>query len=802
MLRFTFNLLLIFFTLGIASAAGLAWYVIPQLPEIETLKDVRMQVPLRVYSEDHSLIAEFGEQRRIPVSLDQVPDTMIKAILAAEDNRFYQHPGVDWQGIIRAALQLIKTGEKTQGGSTITMQVARNFFLTREKTYLRKLNEIFLAFKIEKKLSKDDILSLYLNKIYLGQRAYGVAAAAQVYYGLPLDELTLPQYAMLAGLPKAPSTTNPVTNPTRALERRNYVLQRMLNESYINIEEYQAAVNTPVTAKLHSPAIELEAPYVAEMVRQDLIEKYGDDTYTSGLRVVTTIKDRNQTAANDALRKGLLDYDERHGYRGPEHHYDLSSDMNEETWKSLLQSFPTLGNLYPALIVSVKEQSATAYLVNTGLINIEWPGLSWARRYISENYRGAVPKNAAEVVQAGDIVRLSKNAGGAWKLAQIPDVEGGLVSMRPSDGATLALVGGFDFLRSKFNRITQANRQPGSGFKPFIYSAALEAGYTAASLINDAPVVFEDPGIEDVWRPENYSRQTYGPTRLREALTHSRNLVSIRLLHSIGIPFAMDHIARFGFDIERLPKNLSLSLGSGAVTPWELSRAFCVFANGGYLIDPYFIKRIYTEAGETLFEANPAVACPQCEPAAVGGRLADNTGNMSSPEPGQIHYAKQVVDPENVWIMNSILRDVVLHGTARRALELNRKDLSGKTGTTNDQRDAWFSGFNSQVVAVSWVGFDKFLPLGSAETGSRAALPVWIDYMRTALESMPESILDRPPGLVFARIDPQTGKLAPPESTNAIFEVFSSKYTPKEITDSVSGTGRHDGETSGIQDIF
>ena len=802
MLRFTFNLLLIFFTLGIASAAGLAWYVIPQLPEIETLRDVRLQVPLRVYSEDHSLIAEFGEQRRIPVSLNEVPDTMINAILAAEDDRFYQHPGVDWQGILRAALQLIKTGEKTQGGSTITMQVARNFFLTREKTYLRKLNEIFLAFKIEKDLSKNDILSLYLNKIYLGQRAYGVAAAAQVYYGLPLRELTLPQFAMLAGLPKAPSTTNPITNPVRAQERRNYVLQRMLSEGYIDNEEYQTAVNAPVTARLHNPAVELEAPYVAEMVRQQLIEKYGDDTYTTGLRVITTIKGRNQATANEALRKGLQDYDERHGYRGPEHHYELDSNMDENNWKELLQSFPVLGNLYPALIVSVKEQSATAFSLNNGLINVEWPGLAWARRYISENYRGAAPKNAAEIVQAGDIVRLSLNSEGTWRLAQIPDVEGGLVSMRPSDGATLALVGGFDFLRSKFNRITQANRQPGSGFKPFIYSAALEAGYTAASLINDAPVVFEDPGIEDVWRPENYSRQTYGPTRLRAALTHSRNLVSIRLLHAIGIPFAMDHITRFGFDLERLPKNLSLSLGSGAVTPWELSRAFSVFANGGYLIEPYFIKQIYTESGEILFEANPAIACPKCDPAASGFQLTDNSVELPPLDQNQPRYAKQVVDPENIWIMNSIMRDVVLHGTARRALELNRKDLAGKTGTTNDQRDTWFSGFNSQVVAIAWVGFDKFLPLGSAETGSRAALPIWVDYMRTALEGMPESILDRPPGLVFARIDPKTGKLAPPDSTDAIFEVFSSKYTPKEVTDSVTGTVRQEGETSNIQDIF
>jgi penicillin-binding protein 1A len=802
MLRFTFNLLLIFFTLGIASAAGLAWYVLPQLPEIETLKDVRMQVPLRVYSEDHSLIAEFGEQRRIPVSLNEVPDTMIKAILAAEDDRFYQHPGVDWQGILRAAIQLLKTGEKTQGGSTITMQVARNFFLTREKTYLRKLNEIFLAFKIEKELSKDDILSLYLNKIYLGQRAYGVAAAAQVYYGLPLSELTLPQFAMLAGLPKAPSTTNPVSNPDRALERRNYVLQRMLDEGFISREEYQAAANAPVTAKLHSPAIEIEAPYVAEMVRQDLIEKYGDDTYTSGFRVVTTIRDRNQAAANEALRKGLQAYDERHGYRGPEHHYEIESNMDAGTWKNLLQSFPVLGKLYPALIVSVQDQSANAYLIDNGLVTIEWPGMSWARRYISENYRGPAPKNAAEVVQAGDVIRLSPNADGTWRLAQLPDVEGGLVSMRPADGAILALVGGFDFLRSKFNRITQANRQPGSGFKPFIYSAALEAGYTAASLINDAPVVFEDPGIEDVWRPENYSRQTYGPTRLREALTHSRNLVSIRLLHAIGIPFAIDYIARFGFDIERLPKNLSLSLGSGAVTPWELARAYSVFANGGFLIDPYFIKQIYTEAGEVLFEANPAIACPECDPATSGFQLTDNSAGLPTPDQNQVRYAKQVIDPENVWIMNSIMRDVVLHGTARRALELDRRDLSGKTGTTNDQRDTWFSGFNSQVVAVSWLGFDKFLPLGSGETGSRAALPIWIDYMRVALEGMPESILDRPPGLVFARIDPKTGKLALPDSTNAIFEVFSSKFTPKEVTDSVSGTIRQEGETSNIQDIF
>lgn len=802
MLRFLFNLILLFFVFGIISTVGLVWYVVPQLPDIDTLRDVKLQVPLRVYSADYSLISEFGEQRRIPVSMSEVPDSVIKAFLAAEDDRFYQHPGVDWQGILRAAIQLIKTGEKTQGGSTITMQVARNFFLSREKTYLRKINEIFLALKIEKELSKNDILELYLNKIYLGQRAYGVAAAAQVYYGLGINQLSLSQIAMLAGLPKAPSTTNPISNPDRALKRRNYVLLRMLEEHFINNDEYQAALAAPVTASLHSPDIELEAPYVAEMVRQDLLKQYGDDTYISGMRVITTIKDRNQLAANNALRKGLQEYDERHGYHGAEHHYNLDSNMTDTDWSGLLDSFPVIGNLYPALVVGIQDKSVTAYLVNIGLISIDWSGLSWARPYINENVRGPAPKSAGEILKAGDVIRLTENIDGQWKMTQIPDVEGALVSIHPTDGATFALVGGFDFLRSKFNRVTQALRQPGSGFKPFIYSAALEAGFTAASLINDAPVVFEDPGIEDVWRPENYSRKTYGPTRLREALTHSRNLVSIRLLHSIGIPFAMDHIAKFGFDIERLPKNLSLALGSGAVTPWEQARGYCVFANGGYLVEPYIIDRIENENGGLLFKTSPVVVCHDCE----NNRIpANNTGtaiNNDMPATQQARYAKQVVDPENIWIMNSITRDVIQHGTGRRALVLNRKDLSGKTGTTNDQRDAWFNGFNSDIVTIVWVGFDKFQPLGRIETGARAALPIWIEYMKTVLEGTPEHIMEKPPGLVFARIDPDTGKLATPGNNNAIFEVFTSRTAPREITEYSSDNSGEKTDTPAIQDIF
>jgi len=800
MLRFIFNFILFFFFLGIMATAGIAWYILPQLPGTETLREVRMQVPLRVYSEDLSLISEFGEQRRIPITLKEVPVTMIKAVLAAEDDRFYEHPGVDWQGILRAVVQLVKTGEKTQGGSTITMQVARNFFLSREKTYLRKLNEIMLALKIEKELSKDEILSLYLNKIYLGQRAYGIAAAAQVYYGLEINQLTLPQFAMLAGLPKAPSTTNPVSNPERALERRNYVLKRMLEENFITHDEYQSAISAPINTSLHGATIELDAPYVAEMVRQELVDEFGEEAYTTGLKVITTIKDRHQRAAIMALRKALLEYDERHGYRGPEHHYDLASDMNENDWSRMLESFPILAGLLPALVVSIQEKSITAYALDYGLVTIAWEGLVWARRYISENNRGAAPKTAAEIVQAGDIIRLTKNQDDQWKLSQLPDIEGGLVSIRPSDGAILALTGGLDFTRSKFNRITQAYRQPGSGFKPFIYSAALEAGYTAASLINDAPVVFEDPGLEDVWRPENYTRKTYGPTRLREALTHSRNLVSIRLLHSIGVPYALDYAARFGFDMERLPKNLSLALGTGAITPLQLVRAYSVFANGGYLINPYFIKRIETENGELVREASPVIICDECTNQQVTSYTTPdvNTGAAENLTAAQ-NYAPRVLDPENVWILNSITRDVIKFGTARRALDLKRNDLSGKTGTTNDQRDAWFFGYNSEIAAVSWVGFDKFLPLGNAETGARAALPMWIDYMRVALEDMPESIMPEPPGLVFARIDPATGRPAPPGSPDAIFEVFSSKNTPEAVLDRHPASSE---KNTGIQDIF
>ena len=723
MLRFAFNFILFFFVLGLIFFAGLSWYLLPQLPDIGKLRDIKLQVPLRIYSQDDSLIAEFGEKRRRPISIEEVPTPIIQAFLAAEDDRFYQHPGVDWQGIMRAVVHLIKTGDKSQGGSTITMQVARNFFLSREKTYLRKLNEIFLALKIERELSKDQILELYLNKIYLGHRSYGIAAASQTYYGVEINELTLAQVAMLASLPKAPSTTNPVTNPTRAKTRRNYVLQRMLEENFLSEEDYQTAYTSPITASLHNPFIEVEAPYVAEMIRKQLIEQYGNSAYINGLNVTTTIRDKNQIAANHALRKALLEYDERHGYRGPEHHYDLKTGDDEVEWQRLLESFPSIGSLYPALVVQVNERSITSYLSGIGLIDVEWSGLAWARAYLSENRRSAKPKTASEFLKTGDVIRLSEDSQGEWKLSQIPEVEGGFVSMDPNDGATLALVGGFDYQRSKFNRVMQAFRQPGSGFKPFIYSAGLAAGNTAATLINDAPVIFEDPGVEEIWRPENYSRKSYGPTRLREGLIHSRNLVSIRLLHAIGVPFALQHIKKFGFNIDGLPKNLSLSLGSATLTPWQMASAYCVFANGGYGVEPYLIETIATNEGEILYQADPVSVCRVC--VQQEDVLAEGTQYLAEHDSEQLvnqsKIAKRVVDERNIWIINSITRDVIKHGTGRRALVLKRQDLSGKTGTTNDQRDAWFFGFNPDIVAVAWVGFDKFQPLGSRETGARAA---------------------------------------------------------------------------------
>ncbi len=823
----TYLLSLLLTGMILSSVAAILLYVRiePQLPSIERLRDVRLQVPLRIYSRDHRLIAEFGEKRRDPVAMEDVPEQLVQAFLAAEDDHFYQHSGVDFPGLVRAAVELVRTGEKRQGGSTITMQVARNFFLSSDKTYMRKLTEILLAFRIEDSLSKQEILELYFNKIYLGHRAYGVQAAAQIYYGKTVDQLTLPQAAMIAALPKAPSRVNPISNRQAATDRRNYVLGRMLKLGYIDGEQYAEAAASVDDAVLHTVVSEVEAPYLAEMVRSELYQQYGEELYTSGLEVVTTLDGAHQAAANSALRNALLDYTERHGYRGPEGHVELAG-LPEEERSGLLSGYAVSGGLLPALVTGVREQEADVLLADGTSVVLGWDALSWANRYLGLNRFGNPPQRATDVLAAGDIVRLRTLADGKFRLSQVPAVSGALVALSPQDGAILALVGGFDFSSSKFNRVTQARRQPGSGFKPFVYSAALEKGFTPATMINDAPVVFDDSNLESTWRPENYSGQFYGPTRLREALYRSRNLVSIRILRAIGPHYAADYATRFGFEDAQLPKDLTLALGSASVTPLQMARGYAVLANGGYLIDPYFITEVRDAAGEELYRAHPAIVCPECEaeqeqaglatavaadaqPAAVTGadpaEVGGSAGTAEAAPAGEAappRLAPRVISDRNVWLMTSMMQDVIRRGTGVKARVLGRNDLAGKTGTTNDQKDAWFTGFSHTLVASTWVGFDQIQPLGRGETGGRAALPAWIDYMRFALHGVPEWHAQMPEGLVTVRIDPATGLLARSGQGDAIFETFMVETAPTKASASVTDVTGLDGKPETAEPLF
>lgn len=807
LIRYGFIAALFMVISGAAAIIGTYLYLNPKLPEIGTLKDVQLQVPLRIYSNDGKLIAEYAEMKRIPLEYEQFPKTMVQAVQAAEDARFFEHPGVDYQGLMRAAVHLITTGQRGQGGSTITMQVARNFFLTRERTFTRKFNEILLSLKIEQELSKEQILSLYLNKIFLGHRSYGVAAAAQVYYGKELDDLTVAQYAMIAGLPKAPSKYNPITNPERAQLRRNYVLRRMLELRFISPEQYDIASNEPVTADIHGSLTEVSAPYVADMVRDEMLARYGKEAYTLGLNVYTTIKGPLQDAANQALHHNLMAYEQRHGYRGAEKHIQLAVNAGAEEWASALEGTGNIGGLQPALVIGLAEQSAVIYLKSGELQLLNWEGMQWARPYIDDNTRGPEPKSAADILKVGDVVRIDMDSEGNWLLAQQPGVSGALVSMNPQNGELLALVGGFDFFQSKFNRVTQAKRQPGSNFKPFIYSAALENGFHAASLINDAPVVFEDDKLESEWRPENYSGKFYGPTRLRQALVKSRNLVSIRLLQSTGLRTTMKYLSKFGFDPAELSRDLSLALGSATLTPHDLARGYAVFANGGYLIDPHFIDRIEDSQGTVLYKADPVYACeqedcpvkplpvlPEEEAPGQGATTQaatttdittdvaplDSTSEEVEEVDPIIRFsaAPRVIDKRNVYLITTMMQDVIRHGTGRYALQLGRNDLAGKTGTTNDQQDAWFSGFNRDVVTTAWVGFDTPRSMGNRETGARAALPMWVNYMREALKESVEQIPEQPEGIVSARIDAETGQFTTADNPNAIFELFREENVP------------------------
>lgn len=747
------------FFLGVFGLGILYLYLESQLPGVDSLKTVHLQVPLRIYTQEGLLIQEYGEKRRIPVTYDKIPPILIKAVLATEDQRFFEHPGVDILGLGRATIRMIQTGTKSQGGSTITMQVARNFFLDRKKTFLRKFNEILLAIRIDRELSKEKILELYLNKIYLGNRAYGVGSAAEVYYGKQLQELTLAEMAMIAGLPQAPSTQNPISNPVGAKKRRDHVLDRLREDKAITEEQYREAIAEPITAKYHGTNIEVSAPYVAEMIRQSLYDHFGPDTYTKGYKVYTTIKGPLQIEANKTIISHLLAYDHRHGYRGPVGHLNDIHKLSSTALGQIVASYPIVNNLEPAVILSIDEKNVTAMRSNGPTFTIPWSGLAWAKPALKNGKVGRTFSNPSQFIKRGDVVYVVYEKD-QWNLTQIPQPEGALVALNPKDGALEALVGGFDFQRSKFNRVTQSERQPGSAFKPFIYAAALNKNYTLATLINDAPVVVSDPSQANFWRPKNVNLKFNGPTRLKEALVHSRNLVSIRILDDIGLDYATNFLTRFGFPKSKLPQALSLALGSLSISPLELSAAYATFANGGFKIEPYLIERITDNKGEILLQAKPSFVCDGCDLQNV---------DVST-------LAPRVIPADIAFLISSTLKEVIQSGTAQAAKVLNRKDLAGKTGTTNDQYDVWFAGFSPELVVTTWAGYDN--PQSLHEYAAGLALPMWVDFMRTALTGKPEKDAQAPDNIVSVRIDPRTGQPAHFNLGNAIEEFFREGEIP------------------------
>jgi penicillin-binding protein 1A len=803
--------------LGGAAVLGLAGayqYLRPSLPDVTAIKDIRLQVPLRVFSRDGRLIAQFGEQRRIPLSFEAIPGQMINAVLAAEDDRFFQHGGVDYPGLIRAVVRHLMSGDKAEGGSTITMQLTRGIFLSPEKSYRRKMLEIFTTLRIEQELTKQEILALYLNKSFLGQRAYGIGAAAEVYFGKPVDQLALPEIALIAGTFRLPSRDNPVANAELARQRRSYVLRRMREKEFITETEYDAALKAPVESKLHGPAVEVEAPYIAEMVRADLFNRLGAEAYTAGYEVITTVDSRLQHAAVKALRGALLEYDQRHGYRGPAGRVTLVSGAREKEWSQALEDFAVRGGLEPAVVIATEEKSAIAFSRNVGRINLGWTGISWARSPLPDGSVGPALQRTSEVLAVGDIIYIAQEVSGNWRMVQVPDAQGAFVAIDPQDGAIAALTGGFDYFASNYNRAVQAKRQPGSSFKPFLYSAALDQGFTPASIVNDAPLVIEDATLEGSWRPQNNTREFRGPMRLREALVRSRNLVSIRVMNSLGPAYATQFIERFGFPESSLPRNLSLALGTAQVSPLEMASAYSVFANGGFRVEPYFIQRIVAATGNVDYEAQPLFACTDCvQPsteeggttnlleAPIRADASDETRWGGRTYLQQKSLAPQVLSAQNDYLITDMMADVVKRGTAVRALQLKRNDLAGKTGTTNDRRDAWFCGFNSSLVGTAWVGFDQERSLGPGEEGSRTALPMWIYFMAEALKGVPEQRRTPPPGLVSMRISADTGLAARPGDPNAIFETFMAGHLPPQAeVDTALPTGEGDEENKDASD--
>lgn len=784
-------------------------FLSPSLPTADAMRNTELQVPLRIYSRSGHLMAQIGEQRRIPVPIEQIPLRVRQAFIAAEDDQFYEHSGFDYAGVLRAAINNVLSSS-TQGGSTISMQTARSMFLTQRRNLRRKLQELFVTYRLEKEFTKDEILSLYLNGIFFGHRAYGVAAAAETYFGKSLDQLTLAETATLARVPQSPSRINPISAPEEMVGRRGYVLRRMRELGYINAGDAETASKATVKARIHTPNFEIEAPYVVEMVRLEVIRRYGAQAPNQGYKVFTTIDTRLQAAANRALRLGLIEYDRRHGWRGAQNRVELKAGDGAEQFAGYVDEYPMLGGLLPAVVTEVTAKSAKAYARDRGPVSLDWDALSWARRKITDDEQGPEPKSAAEILARGDIVYVLAGRNGVAQLTQIPEAESALVALDPNDGGLAALVGGFDYFesgRGKFNRATQAKRQPGSAFKPFLYSAALENGFTAASVIMDAPVIIEGPGMEEAWRPENSSGKFYGPTRLREALVNSRNLVSIRLLQEMGVRKAIDHATKFGFQRDQLPTNLTLALGTMPATPLEVATGFAVFANGGFSVKPYFIDRVVKPDGSVDY-AEPAIVCKSCEQPGPAG-LAPGSNNVApslrnrvllrSPKPmlADKQIAKRVISPQNSWLINSMMADVITRGTGRRALSLGRNDLGGKTGTTNDAKDTWFNGFMPDLVATVWVGYDQERSLGRGEEGARTAVPIWVHFMREALRSVPQHSRPMPDGLIQARVNPETGALANADDPGGVFETFMLDRMP---TGGVLGGGDFvpsDGEFGG-----
>ncbi|MEX0976136.1 MAG: PBP1A family penicillin-binding protein [Woeseia sp.] len=825
---------------GLALTAGVIgayYYVEPGLPDAATIREIPLQIPLRIYSRDGRLIEEIGERRRILVSYQQLPPYVVDAFIAAEDRRFFVHRGIDYRGILRAGISLMRTGSISEsgGGSTITQQLARDYFLTRERLFSRKIREAFLAWRIEQRFSKQEIMALFVNKMFFGQRAYGVAAAAQVYFGKPLAEINIAEAATLAGVLPAPSEYNPVRSPTNSLMRRSYVLGRMHDLDMIDDQELEEAMAYPLESRLYGTANELSAPYVAEMVRREMLERYGEQIYSSGYKVVTTLDSRLQASATYALQNGLQEFSRRRGYHGPIAQLEVDTAILQQPYtdwpeelRLRLAEYSNPGQLSVGLVTAlVDDNSANVVLQDGNGISLPWYTIRWARPFIDAETAGPFPENVANVLAPGDVIYVMPVQAGGWALAQLPVAQAAVVSVDPRDGAITSLSGGYDFSISKFNRVTQSARQPGSSFKPFLYSAALQYGNTPATVILDAPVVIDSSELEAVWRPINYSGRFYGAQRMREALVRSMNLASVRLLlYNTGVGNAVRHLANFGFSDATLPRNGSLALGGGSASPLDMAQAFATFANGGYAVKPYVIDSISGPDDEMLYRAEPLVVCPECETDdqdivdlradlrpdnmpdagsdAVTSRPALTTDGMTleqmvdvaetyrpdaSVAPGMyrdVRAAPRVISAQNAYLIQDMMREVITRGTGRRATQLGRNDLSGKTGTSNDRRDAWFGGFNTRLSAVVWVGYDDYRPLGPGEEGSRTALPLWIEFMRSALRGVPSSAMPMPEGVITVRINKRTGcpARASDPYEDVMFEIFEEGALPEcEVQD-------------------